>query len=536
MKPLLHFFLLAVSVAAVAGRPSLTSEEAEESRWHPNSLEKLDRSERSLGKLGVADLSNETTTAYWYNDGQTALKSKAKNRLNTNKAKNVIMFLGDGMSIPTLMAARTYLGQLHGYSGEEHSLHWETFPFTGFSKTYNLNRQVADSASIATAYLCGVKTNNGQLGVNGIVTRGDCEASTDTDNHVSSIAEWALNEGKSAGIVTTTRVTHASPAGAYAHTSERNWETDADVTDDGYNPTVCKDIATQLVTEYPGKDFQVVLGGGRRTFLPNSTVDDEGSYGYREDGVDLIETWKQNKADRNSSYSYVWNRSGLRNVIDNPDDVDYVLGLFESSHCQYHLESTPETEPTLAEMTEAAIKILRKNDNGYFLFVEGGRIDHAHHSSYAHLALDETVEMAAAVRLADQLTEESDTLIVVTSDHAHVMSISGYPSRGNDILGVADISGVDNLPYTTLSYANGPGYKTPSNSTRYDISDDDLTLVRYEYAATVPLSSETHGGDDVAIFARGPWSHLFSGTLEQSSIAHFMAYAACIGTGLTACT
>lgn len=88
--------------------------------------------------------------------------------------------------------------------------------------------------------------------------------------------------------------------------------------------------------------------------------------------------------------------------------------------------------------------------------VTGGRIDHAHHDSYAHLALDETVEYSKAVKKAKEMTSENDTLIVVSSDHAHTMTVAGYPSRGNDILGVVDnVNAADGKPYTTISYANG---------------------------------------------------------------------------------
>lgn len=157
------------------------------------------------------------------------------------------------------------------------------------------------------------------------------------------------------------------------------------------------------------------------------------------------------------------------------DDTEYLLGLFESSHCQYHLDSVDsETEPTLAEMTEAAIKLLSRDENGYFLFVEGGRIDHAHHSTYATKALDETEQFSEAIQKAIDLTSRSDTLVVVTSDHAHTMSISGYPDRGNPILGVGGTA-KDKLPYATLSYANGPGYSLHIlNGTRAALNQTEM--------------------------------------------------------------
>lgn len=124
-------------------------------------------------------------------------------------------------------------------------------------------------------------------------------------------------------------------------------------------------------------------------------------------------------------------------------------------------------------MTEKAIKILQKEKNGFFLFVEGGEIDFGHHANLAHKALDETVEFAKAIQKAADLTSEEDTLIVVTADHAHTMSMSGYPARGNDILGLYG-KGKDGLPYATLSYANGPGYKNVSVfGVRYNLANDN---------------------------------------------------------------
>jgi alkaline phosphatase len=95
-----------------------------------------------------------------------------------------------------------------------------------------------------------------------------------------------------------------------------------------------------------------------------------------------------------------------------------VSGLFESDHCPFNLERDQQLDPSLTEMTEGAIKILSKNTQGYFLFVEGARIDMGHHEAMVHLALDETVEFSKAIERAVNLTSEEDTLIVVTSDHA----------------------------------------------------------------------------------------------------------------------
>lgn len=112
-----------------------------------------------------------------------------------------------------------------------------------------------DSACTATAYLGGVKNNYGTLGVTASVARKDCIASLDSSNHVDTILSWAQEAGKATGLVTTTRITHASPAGNYAHSAERDWESDADMSRSG--STECDDIAKQLVNNEPGKNCKV---------------------------------------------------------------------------------------------------------------------------------------------------------------------------------------------------------------------------------------------------------------------------------------
>lgn len=311
----------------------------------------------------------ENTAGYWNNVAKAALKTQLNKKMIENKAKNVILFLGDGMSIPTLTAARVYQSQMLGkQAGEESKLSFEEFPFIGLSKTYCVDYQVADSACSATAYLCGVKANEGTIGVTAEVARDECSTMNNQSNHVDSIARWSQLAGKATGIVTTTRITHASPSGAYAHTAERDWECDANVENAGMNATECLDIASQLIFGETGKNVNVILGGGRKKFIPKDQQDEENKDGERLDGINLIEEWKKLKAANNDRAEYVWNRKQLLGV--NPK-TDYVLGLFENDHLQYNLDADHETEPTLAEMTEAAINILSKNPKGFFLFVEG---------------------------------------------------------------------------------------------------------------------------------------------------------------------
>ncbi|XP_077299837.1 membrane-bound alkaline phosphatase-like [Arctopsyche grandis] len=501
--------------------------EDDESFMHPAGDEIDDRD------VTRANLTEEVTAAYWEKLGKSTVKDHVNRVLNKKRAKNVIFFLGDGMSIPTISAARMYLGQLQGSSGESSQLSFEKFPAIGLSKTYCVNRQVADSACSATAYLTGVKANYGTLGVTAAVPRGNCEKMQDKTQHVDSIAKIAMKKKKSSGIVTTTRVTHASPAGAYSHSAQRDWESDSDVRSSGFNPLQCRDIAHQLIHE-DGKGFNVILGGGRRAFLPNTTLDEERYRGHRWDGRNLINEWKQDKDAAKMTNEYVWNRQQLLKV--NTSSTKYLMGLFEGSHCEYNLEANKTTEPTLTEMVETAIKILSTNSEGYFLFAEGGRIDHAHHSTYARLAMDETAEFSKAIARAVEMTSRDDTLIVVTSDHAHNMHISGYPVRGNDILAASGSKGSDGIPYLTLSYANGPGYRPEVNGKRVDVTKENMNALKFRYPAMVPLSSETHGGDDVGVFALGPWDHIFTGVYEQSTIPHLISFAACLDDEFSACT
>ncbi|XP_011187976.2 membrane-bound alkaline phosphatase [Zeugodacus cucurbitae] len=478
-----------------------------------------------------AGATEEKTAEYWVDKAQSIIADKLEqtSELNTNRAKNIILFLGDGMSVHTITATRAFLGD----SSEQVS--FEQFPYTGLSKTYSVDKRVPDSACTATAYLSGVKANYGTIGVTAEVPKNDCEAGIDSRTHTESIAKWAQDAGKWAGLVTTAHVTHASPAGVYAHTANRAWETDAKIKDSGCESGAGHnvDIATQLLEWPVGKNLRVIMGGGRRNFIDQQDLDEEGIEGRRSDGRNLTEEWLADKHEQCARASYVWNKEGLQNV--DLDKTEYLLGLFSSSHCPYHgdleREGLTDKVPSLSEMTEAAIQLLSNNKKGYFLFVEGARIDMAHHSSRAHLSLEDTAEFARAIDLARKMTDEEDTLIVVTSDHSHTMTINGYPTRGSDIFGLAPITADDNLPYTILSYANGPGYsKTYSKkSGRRDLSKADLDDPKYRYMATVPLDSETHGGDDVGVFASGPYAHYFSGNYEQTNIPALMAYAADIG-------
>ncbi|XP_072281794.1 alkaline phosphatase, tissue-nonspecific isozyme-like [Pyxicephalus adspersus] len=297
----------------------------------------------------------------------------------------------------------------------------------------------------------------------------------------------------------------------------------------------CKDIAWQMVNNIP--NIEVMLGGGRKYMYPMGTPDieyptDPTANGSRQDGLDLVRMWKEKKSPSKVS-RYVWNRTELLKI--NPNQVDHLLGLFEPIDMEYELRRRNSTDPSLSEMVKIALMILQKNPKGYLLFVEGGRIDHGHHDGKAHHALQEAVEMDKAVGLVGQMTSELDTMTLVTADHSHVFTLGGYPPRGNPIFGVdTEKSTIDGKPYTSLLYGNGPGYKVV-NGKRENITGVNTGDPDYLAQAAVPLTLETHGGEDVAVFAKGPMAHLLHGVVEQNYIPHAMAYAACIGFNLSHC-
>uniref|UniRef100_A0A4W6D7Y0 alkaline phosphatase n=1 Tax=Lates calcarifer TaxID=8187 RepID=A0A4W6D7Y0_LATCA len=460
----------------------------------------------------------ELHASYWNNKARQALHAAMNIQPNLHQAKNVILFLGDGMGVPTVTASRILKGQLAGHSGEETSLVMDTFPYLALSKTYNVDQQMPDSAGTATAYLCGVKANYGTLGVTAATPRSNCSASY--GNEVESVLHRAKKAGKSVGIVTTTRVQHASPGASYAHSADRNWYSDSDLPSEAVQ-NGCRDIAYQLVHN---TEINVILGGGRQYMFPQEMQDPEyPTYtGGRLDGQNLVLEWIKNKKNA----KYVWNKVDFDAV--NPANTDFLMGLFEPKDCRYDLDRDPSMDPSLTEMMEKAIKILSKNPKGFFLFVEdNGRIDHGHHGTTAKRALYEAVEFDRAIGRAAELTNDLDTLTVVTADHSHVFAFGGHSARGNPVLGVSRSIAKDNKRFTTAVYGNGPGYQIV-NGIRPDINESISSGNDYRQQTPVPLSSETHGIEDVAIFAKGPMSHLFHGVQEQNYIAHVMAYAACL--------
>jgi alkaline phosphatase len=485
----------------------------------------------------------------WFEAGRKAAREAGAEPVDSGRARNLILFLGDGMSLTTVTAARILDGQRRGESGEENVLSFERFPYTAFSKVYTTDDQTPESAGTMTAIVTGAKTRSVSLSVDESVRRGDFAAVA--GHELATILEQAEDRGLVTGIVTTTTVTHATPGATYAHTPERNWENDSQLSAEA-RAAGFPDIARQLIETKHGNGIEVVLGGGRANFRPGTVVDPEYPVqkGARLDRRDLVEEWLA-RAPRST---YVWNREQF-DAVD-PAATDRLLGLFEPGSMQFETDRPRDAggEPSLSQMTAKAIEILSRHPGGFFLMVEGGRIDHGHHLSNAYRALGETIELSNAVRVAVEKTDPKQTLMVVTADHGHVFTMGGYSKRGNDILGKV-VESQDHLggtavdatgkPYTTLGYQNGPGYTGPSAEQpegpkyfphrgrgyrpvtrgRPDLGAVDTAAPSYLQESAVPLKGETHSGEDVPVYANGPGAHLFRGVREQNYLYHAMVEA-----------
>lgn len=517
-----------------------------------------DQSQQKTEHMVLENTDHQSSSIWFVNAQDAVLQSIKQHQLiNNNKgsAKNIILFVGDGMGISTVTAARILQGQRNGQTGEENQLSFGRFAFSGLAKTYNVDAQTPDSAGTMTAIVTGVKTDAGVIGVAEGVKYGDCNSVA--GNELVTALELAEIAGMSTGIVTTARITHATPASTYAKSANRDWEDVSDMPKAAIEAG-CKDIAQQLVyfednleSRFKGIDvngLDVVMGGGRRHFLAKdktqNTLDAVSEIeGDRTDGRNLVNEWQHKYPDG----LYVSDQAGFNKI--NPSDTSRVFALFNESHMRYEVDRKNDKagEPSLSEMTQSAIEVLKKNNNGFFLMVEAGRIDHGHHAGNAHSALSDTIELSNAVQVAVDATDDKETLIIVTADHSHVFTMAGYPKRGNPILGKVINVGEseyalahDNLPYTTLGYMNGLGHRHNKDETdsdgvywdqkgavtgRHDLSNIDTQASGFHQEALVPLESETHGGEDVGIYAQGPGAHLVTGVHEQNVIFHVINHA-----------
>jgi alkaline phosphatase len=440
----------------------------------------------------------------YFQQGQTALADRLALRPIESRARNVIVFIADGNGVASNTAIRIADGQRRGESGEENMLAHEAFPHLALSKTYNTDAQIPDSAGTATAILSGVKTRRGLIGLSQDAIRRDCASAL--VHPVATLGELAEARGLATGIVTTARLTHATPAAFYAHSADREWE------DDGLLPagSPCVDIARQLI-EFP---FEVAMGGGRRHFLPLGFTDIEGGAGLRADQRDLVAAWREAGPGR----AAVQIRPEFDRLADHLPDR--LLGLFSPSHMAYEVDRPLDWggEPSLAEMTTLAIEMLRRDPDGFVLLVEAGRIDHAYHAVDLHRAVTEGIALNDAVRAAAAMTDAEDTLIIVTSDHTDPLRPWGHGPRGAPVLEFDGWSAADHPPVPERAAPRGLG------PLRIDLSGLAATDAP-DVVPPLPAGPGSHGPADVAIYARGPMAHLIGGTVEQHYIFHVVSHA-----------
>ena len=434
--------------------------------------------------------------------------------LAAGEAKNVIFFLGDGMGPVTVTASRIYK------YGEAGKLTMETLPRTARVKTYSLDAQTTDSAPSMAAYMTGVKQRNEVLAMDGATFAkapsadksvtpnvsnavNNCPA-TGNGTSVPTLLEQAIAKGKATGAITTTRLTHATPAATFSHVCHRDAEYDISRQTvpggAGYNTAL-------------GNGVDVLMGGISYYWRPfNATTTPRG----RPDGRDLIAELQSR------GYGYANDLTSF-NALPNTKMIALFDQALAEGHTPYELDRDPTTVPSLAQMTSKAIDVLSKNPNGYFLMVEGGRIDHALHGTNAKRALADTIAFDDAIKAALGKVDLANTLIVVTADHDHTMAFNGYSKLGSDILGKsidikskAAAKAADGLPYTTLVFGNG---STPRKAVRDDLTNVDTSGDKnYQQEVNIPLSSETHGGGDVFLYAAGAGSAVFKGTVDNTKV------------------
>lgn len=301
-------------------------------------------------------------------------------KADEKKVKNVIYLIADGMNDGILTAAKYYKDIQDGTLGND-KLAMDSIR-SGFVKTAWANGPITDSAPAATALSSGYKTNPGVVGLN---TEGTPQA---------SILEAAELNGLATGIIATAEITHATPAAFSAHVENRK----------DYN---------SIMKQQLYKDIEVVLGGGSLFFESTGG-------GKRKDGKDLTEDIKD------LGYDYVTTKSEM-----NESSSDKLWGLFAEKDLAYDFDRVSqeiEEQPSLAEMTEKAIEVLEKDEDGFFLMIEGSKIDWAAHANDPAGAIGDILAFDDAVQVAlDYAKENQDTIVVVTTDHAN----SGF-SIGNE--------------------------------------------------------------------------------------------------------
>lgn len=356
---------------------------------------------------------------------------------NSRGARNVIFMVPDGMGLADVTAARIFKNGIDGAP-----LHFETLDHIGYQRTYSANSTITDSAPAASAWACGEKFNNGEICFHG-----------NGRPHLPSILELAKRTGRGTGLVATSTITHATPAAFGAHVVNRNCETE---------------IARQYI-EVTQPD--VLLGGGAAKFNPAKPD----ACGAKGDYV--------SKAEQ-SGYTVVQTRQEMKEGVG--AGAWKVLGLFTPEGMTPEvLRTSGTTEPRLPEMTVAALDILERNREGFFLMVEGSQVDWANHANDLPYQIGETLAFDEAVKaVLDWINASSErrehTLLIVSPDH----ETGGFA-------------------------INGPGNR----------------LLRAGESVVPGWTTRDHTGTDVPVWAQGPGSAAVGRALNNTDLYKVMKQA-----------
>lgn len=447
------------------------------------------------------------------------------------RAKNVIFFLGDGMGTPAVTSARLLSkgiteGKYHGL------LTIDRMEYRGLVGTSGADSIATDSANSMSAYMTGHKSSVNAMGVY------ESNAIDPNTGHprVETMAELLKRtRGMSIGIVSTAEVQDATPAAVFAHTRRRS-----------------EYIAIMDQALNAAQRPDVLLGGGLASLLPQSQTGSR-----RSDERNLVNEFKA------LGYAWAGNRKELKTATTGTGPRK-LLGLFHTGNLNVYLDRQhdpkPEVlgqwtdQPNLIEMTKAALKVLEKNKNGFFLMVEGASIDKMEHPLDGPRVAYDTIEFDQAIGAAVEWAKHrDDTLIVVTADHNHSMSIVGTHSAatagraGNGVYANAgfptyvdsdgdgfpddprpDVElffGWSNHPDHTDDFTHNPVFLQPSlidpatgKAVDNPARDEGAEL----QTGNLPFNETNcvHTVEDVSVFASGPGAHRFNAFLDNTEIFH----------------
>ncbi len=343
-------------------------------------------------KMAEPSGSNDDISFYRGPVDATVLK-----QVSGDEVRNVILCIGDGMGFHHVALAQDAAGV--------DKLWMQTLPVTGEMTTFSANKKTTDSAASGTAIACGIKTNNGMIGMN--------------PKKVSyySTLEMLAQKGRMTGLVATSPITHATPASFASHVKDRGDQ-------------------VGIVPQMLANRVDVMLGGGRKYWLPR------GDGGVRDDKIDWLD-----KA-RSAGYQVIDSRDELLALRQTP-----VLGLFGDDGL-----TTFSPEPMVAEMADVAIKLLAresKNKNGFFLMIEGSQIDWAGHANDGERVIRQTLLFDVAVQRAIEFAKrDKHTLVIVTADH----ETGGLELKPRDDGSLkAKFTTGGHTPVDVPVYAYGPG-------------------------------------------------------------------------------